>query len=146
MYLVNRVFSRPGTSVEVGGADGGAGPVACPALQVANAVEEFGAALADRAGEGPVVGAGVALGGDGDLREVVFVGLAQPDRLAALAPYKSRTGTVTIPRGHTETIVIDGQEHSVKLGVFLSNTKARRAKLAAAKLSALAALGLDWAA
>ncbi|WP_405852898.1 MULTISPECIES: hypothetical protein [unclassified Streptomyces] len=38
----------------------------------------------------------------------------------------------------------DGTE--VKLGVFLSNTKSRRAKLTADKLQALAALGLDWAA
>ncbi|MER5853878.1 hypothetical protein ABT126_45260 [Streptomyces sp. NPDC002012] len=33
-----------------------------------------------------------------------------------------------------------------KLGVFLSNTKSRRAKLAASKLQGLAELGLDWAA
>ncbi|WP_411848669.1 helicase associated domain-containing protein [Streptomyces violarus] len=66
--------------------------------------------------------------------------------VAALAQYKARTGSVTVPRGHTETIVIDRQEHSVKLGVFLSNTKSRRAKLAADKLQALAALGLNWAA
>ncbi|MER6094157.1 Helicase associated domain protein [Streptomyces bluensis] len=65
--------------------------------------------------------------------------------VAALAQYKARTGSVTVSRGHTETIVLDGQEHSVKLGVFLSNTKSRRAKLAADKLQALAALGLDWA-
>ncbi|MFJ7063747.1 hypothetical protein ACIQVA_39970 [Streptomyces microflavus] len=38
----------------------------------------------------------------------------------------------------------DGTE--VKLGVFLSNSKTRRAKLTADKLQALAALGLDWAA
>jgi hypothetical protein len=34
----------------------------------------------------------------------------------------------------------------VKLGVFLSNTKSRRAKLTADKLAVLAALGLEWAA
>jgi hypothetical protein len=34
----------------------------------------------------------------------------------------------------------------VKLGVWLTNTKTRRAKLTADKLAALAALGLDWAA
>ncbi|MFD7283804.1 Helicase associated domain protein [Streptomyces sp. NPDC059862] len=66
--------------------------------------------------------------------------------LAALAQYKARTGSVTVPRGHVETIVIDGQEHTVKLGVFLSNTKTRRAKLTADKLQQLAALGLHWAA
>lgn len=42
--------------------------------------------------------------------------------------------------------MIDGQEHTVKLGVFLSNTKTRRGKLTADKLQALAALGLKWAA
>lgn len=66
--------------------------------------------------------------------------------VAALAQYKARTGSVTVPRGHTETIVVDGQEHSVRLGVFLSNTKSRRAKLTADKLRLLSDLGLEWAA
>ncbi|MGW8889637.1 Helicase associated domain protein [Streptomyces sp. NPDC055749] len=64
----------------------------------------------------------------------------------ALAQYKARTGSVTVPRGHTETILVDGQEHLVKLGVFLSNIKTRRAKLTADKLATLAGLGLNWAA
>ncbi|MFI8370934.1 hypothetical protein [Streptomyces sp. NPDC085466] len=38
----------------------------------------------------------------------------------------------------------DGTE--VKLGVFLSNSKSRRAKLTTDKLAALARLGLEWAA
>ena len=66
--------------------------------------------------------------------------------VAALAQYKAREGSVTVPRAHVETIVVDGQEHPVKLGVFLSNSKSRRAKLTADKLAALAALGLNWAA
>ncbi|MFB7374193.1 helicase associated domain-containing protein [Streptomyces sp. NPDC056222] len=66
--------------------------------------------------------------------------------VAALAQYKARTGTLTVPRGHVETILIDGQEHTVKLGVFLSNGKSRRAKLTAHELTTLATLGLDWAA
>ncbi|MFF2964595.1 Helicase associated domain protein [Streptomyces sp. NPDC057963] len=66
--------------------------------------------------------------------------------MAALAQYKARTGSVTVPRGYGERIVIDGQEHLVKLGVFLSNSKSRRAKLTTDKLHQLAALGLDWAA
>lgn len=66
--------------------------------------------------------------------------------VAALAQYRARTGSVTVPRAHIEAVVIDGQEHSVKLGVFLSNTKSRRGKLAADKLQALADLGLEWAA
>ncbi|MEU2469440.1 Helicase associated domain protein [Streptomyces sp. NPDC012486] len=64
----------------------------------------------------------------------------------ALEQYKKRTGSVTVPRAHIETVVIDGQEHGVKLGVFLTNSKTRRAKLAADKLAVLAALGLEWAA
>lgn len=66
--------------------------------------------------------------------------------VAALAQYRARTGSVTVPRAHIEAVVIDGQEHSVKLGVFLSNAKSRRGKLAADKLQALADLGLEWAA
>ncbi|WP_367140603.1 MULTISPECIES: DEAD/DEAH box helicase [Streptomyces] len=63
--------------------------------------------------------------------------------VAALAQYKARTGSVTVPRTHVEALP-DGSE--VKLGVFLSNSKTRRAKLTADKLAALAGLGLEWAA
>ncbi|MFJ5851163.1 helicase associated domain-containing protein [Streptomyces sp. NPDC092903] len=63
--------------------------------------------------------------------------------VAALAQYKARTGSVTVPRGHVEALP-DGSE--VKLGVFLSNSKTRRAKLTVDKLAALAGLGLEWAA
>lgn len=63
--------------------------------------------------------------------------------VAALDRYKARTGSVKVPRGHVETLP-DGTE--VKLGVFLSNTKTRRAKLTVDKLAALAGLGLEWAA
>jgi hypothetical protein len=50
---------------------------------------------------------------------------------------------VTVPRGHVEALE-DGSGE-VKLGVFLSNTKSRRAKLTADKLAVLAELGLNWA-
>ncbi|MEU5599943.1 Helicase associated domain protein [Streptomyces sp. NPDC020298] len=66
---------------------------------------------------------------------------------AALEQYRARTGTVgPVSRAHIETITIDGEEHSVKLGVFLSNTKTRRAGLSTTQLQRLAGLGLDWAA
>ncbi|RSM94045.1 helicase [Streptomyces sp. WAC 01325] len=61
--------------------------------------------------------------------------------IAALAQYKARTGSVTVPRAHIE-VLPDGTE--VKLGVFLSNTKSRRAKLTPDKLQQLANLGLNW--
>ncbi|WP_411130267.1 Helicase associated domain protein [Streptomyces sp. x-19] len=66
--------------------------------------------------------------------------------IAALAQYKHREGHVKVPRDHVETLVADDQEHTIKLGVFLSNAKARRGKLTADKLAALAEHGLDWAA
>ncbi|MFI1586906.1 Helicase associated domain protein [Streptomyces halstedii] len=63
--------------------------------------------------------------------------------VAALEQYTAREGSVKVPRAHVERLE-DGSE--VKLGVFLSNSKSRRAKLTADKLAALAGLGLEWAA
>ncbi|MFF3313015.1 Helicase associated domain protein [Streptomyces sp. NPDC002952] len=63
--------------------------------------------------------------------------------VAALAQYKARKGSLVVPRGHVEQLE-DGAE--VRLGVFLSNTKTRRAKLSADELQRLADLGLEWAA
>ncbi|MEU9979293.1 Helicase associated domain protein [Streptomyces sp. NPDC051014] len=65
--------------------------------------------------------------------------------VAALTQYKARTGSVTVPRGHVEAIVAGGQEHPVKLGVWVMNQKSRRAKLTTDRLAALAMLGLEWA-
>ncbi|MDX3579364.1 MULTISPECIES: DEAD/DEAH box helicase [Streptomyces] len=65
--------------------------------------------------------------------------------VAALAQYTAREGSVTVPRGHVETIEVDGQEHPVKLGVWIMNLKGRRAKLTADRLATLATLGLEWA-
>ncbi|MFF9364521.1 DEAD/DEAH box helicase [Streptomyces griseoluteus] len=66
--------------------------------------------------------------------------------LTALAQWIQREGTHTaVPRGHVETVVIDGQEHQHKLGVWISNTKTRRDKLTHDQRAALAELGIDWA-
>jgi Helicase associated domain len=73
--------------------------------------------------------------------------------LAALRLYKAREGHLRVPRGHVEVLedgAADGsgedaaQRVEVKLGVWISNTKTRRAKLSADKLTQLAELGLDW--
>ncbi|MGW3387840.1 Helicase associated domain protein [Streptomyces cinereoruber] len=61
---------------------------------------------------------------------------------AALAQYKARTGSVTVPRGHVEQLE-GGVE--VRLGVWVMNQKSRRTKLTADKLTTLADLGLEWA-
>ncbi|MCY0921093.1 Helicase associated domain protein [Streptomyces sp. H27-G5] len=68
--------------------------------------------------------------------------------LAALAQWVEREGTDRpVPRGHSETITVDGEPEpvTVKLGVWNSNTKSRRDRLSADQLGSLAALGLDWA-
>ncbi|GGT57033.1 hypothetical protein GCM10010271_70940 [Streptomyces kurssanovii] len=65
--------------------------------------------------------------------------------LAALAQYIHTHGTHTVKRTHTETVVLDGQEHQVKLGVWISNTKSRRDKLTDNQRAALANLGVEWA-
>ncbi|GHB71103.1 helicase [Streptomyces xanthochromogenes] len=67
--------------------------------------------------------------------------------LAALAQWVEREGQRAVPRGHSETITVDGEAEPVivKLGVWNSNVKSRRDKLSAAQLAALAALGMDWA-
>ncbi|WP_322888039.1 helicase associated domain-containing protein [Streptomyces solincola] len=54
----------------------------------------------------------------------------------ALAQYRARTGSVTVPRQHVEHLA-DGTE--LRLGVWLTNTKTRRARLSAERLTALAA-------
>ncbi|MEU1631036.1 helicase associated domain-containing protein [Streptomyces sp. NPDC020096] len=74
--------------------------------------------------------------------------------VAALRQYKARTGSLTVPRSHVEVPDDgaadgsgDGAEQGrveVKLGVFLSNTKSRRAKLTTDKLQTLTELGLNW--
>ncbi|EST26034.1 hypothetical protein N566_24275, partial [Streptomycetaceae bacterium MP113-05] len=75
--------------------------------------------------------------------------------LAAARQYLTREGHLTVPRAHEEllhpgdedgTPVEGGAPVTIRLGVFLSNTKSRRAKLSAERRTALAGLGLHWAA
>jgi Helicase associated domain len=68
--------------------------------------------------------------------------------LTALAQWVEREGTKRpVPRGHAEEITIDSEAEpvTVKLGVWVSNTKSRRDKLTAEQLEALRKLGMDWA-
>ncbi|MEU3349812.1 Helicase associated domain protein [Streptomyces sp. NPDC006700] len=65
--------------------------------------------------------------------------------LTALTQWIQREGVQRpVPRGHVERVVIDGQEHHHKLGVWLSNAKTRRDKLAPEQLNALRELGVEW--
>ncbi|MGW0121924.1 Helicase associated domain protein [Streptomyces sp. NPDC003327] len=67
--------------------------------------------------------------------------------LAALTQWVEREGADRpVPRGHAEEITVDGQTEpvTVKLGVWLSNTKARREKLNQQQRDALRELGVGW--
>ncbi|MGA5285451.1 Helicase associated domain protein [Streptomyces griseoincarnatus] len=67
--------------------------------------------------------------------------------LAALTQWVEREGADRpVPRGHSEEIAVDGEAEpvAVKLGVWVSNTKSRRDKLAQGQLDALRELGIDW--
>ncbi|MEV7472000.1 Helicase associated domain protein, partial [Streptomyces kronopolitis] len=67
--------------------------------------------------------------------------------LAALTQWVEREGHRPVPRSHSEQITGDGETEpvTVKLGVWVSNTKSRRDKLTQDQLDALRELGLEWA-
>ncbi|MFF7859431.1 Helicase associated domain protein [Streptomyces sp. NPDC007904] len=67
--------------------------------------------------------------------------------LAALAQWIEREGHRPVPRGHSEQVAVDGEAEPVvvKLGVWVSNTRARRDRLTAEQLNALRELGMEWA-
>ncbi|GGS23932.1 helicase [Streptomyces rubiginosohelvolus] len=68
--------------------------------------------------------------------------------LAALTQWVEQEGADRpVPRGAVVEITVDGETEpvSIKLGVWVSNTKSRRDRLEADQLAALAALGVDWA-
>jgi hypothetical protein len=63
--------------------------------------------------------------------------------VAALAQYIAREEKIVVGRAHLEELP-DGT--TIKLGVFLSNQKARRERLNAEQRAALRELGIEWAA
>ncbi|MGW9594489.1 Helicase associated domain protein [Streptomyces chartreusis] len=68
--------------------------------------------------------------------------------LAALAQWVEREGAHRpVPRGAVVEITVDDEAEpvTVKLGVWVSNTRARRDKLNADQLEALRKLGIQWA-
>ncbi len=65
----------------------------------------------------------------------------------ALAQWVEREGDRPVPRAHSEQITLDGETEpvTVKLGVWISNTRTRRDKLSQEQLTALRELGMQWA-
>ncbi|MFJ8158790.1 helicase associated domain-containing protein [Streptomyces sp. NPDC094468] len=60
--------------------------------------------------------------------------------LAAARRYRAREGYLNVPRTHTETV--DGSE--LALGVFIANSRTRKARLAPERIEELSALGMRW--
>jgi superfamily II DNA or RNA helicase len=67
--------------------------------------------------------------------------------LAALAQWVERGGQRPVPRNTIVEVTIDGEREPVpvRLGVWVSNTRARRDKLTAEQLDTLRELGMQWA-
>ncbi|MFF7206177.1 Helicase associated domain protein [Streptomyces sp. NPDC008141] len=64
--------------------------------------------------------------------------------LSALAQYIAREGTTTVRRPHRETILVDGEEHELALGIWYANQKQRRDQLTEPQRDALSELGVEW--
>ncbi|MFE6758118.1 Helicase associated domain protein [Streptomyces sp. NPDC057684] len=97
-------------------------------------------ALGIQSTERPAPGMKTAAGEPGKLSAAFQRGIT------ALAQYIARKGAQkAVPRGHVERIVIDDQEHELKLGIWYSNIKSRRDKLTPPQRAALAELGVEWA-
>ncbi|MEV5936692.1 Helicase associated domain protein [Streptomyces sp. NPDC052079] len=60
--------------------------------------------------------------------------------LAAARQYRTREGHLNVPRSHIETV--DGAE--LALGVFIANSRSRKAGLAPERLEELSTLGIRW--
>ncbi|MGA5068940.1 Helicase associated domain protein [Streptomyces exfoliatus] len=68
--------------------------------------------------------------------------------LTALTQWVEREGVDRpVPRSHTEEIAVEDETEpvTVKLGVWITNTKTRRDRLDTDQLAALAKLGIEWA-
>ncbi|GAA2504726.1 helicase associated domain-containing protein [Streptomyces gobitricini] len=67
--------------------------------------------------------------------------------LAALTQWVEKEGKRPVPRSAVIEVTVDGETEPVpvRLGVWISNTRARRDRLNTAQLAALAALGMEWA-
>ncbi|MYW00370.1 helicase associated domain-containing protein, partial [Streptomyces sp. SID3343] len=91
------------------------------------------------------VGAGGSADGPGGSRPKRTREEAFTIALGAAAAYRARVGHLEVPRGHVESVVaFDGWPEDVRLGVWVTTTRSRRAKLPAERVAALDALGMRW--
>ncbi|MFJ2781599.1 Helicase associated domain protein [Kitasatospora sp. NPDC087315] len=65
--------------------------------------------------------------------------------LATAAQYREREGNLNVPRKHKETLLLaDGTTVEVSLGLFIANSRSRRAAVPAARAARLTELGMRW--
>ncbi|MFE5326052.1 helicase associated domain-containing protein [Embleya sp. NPDC056575] len=61
----------------------------------------------------------------------------------AAAAYPARAGHVEVPRAHVESVVaFDGWPEDVRVGVWVTTSRSRRAKPAAERIAELHVLGM----
>ncbi|MET8630235.1 hypothetical protein ABZW30_42110 [Kitasatospora sp. NPDC004669] len=73
--------------------------------------------------------------------------MAKPSAFDPCASTGERTGSVTVARGHAEELVEsegEGGSVAVKLGVWISNTNNRSAKLSKEQPATVVGPGPDW--
>jgi hypothetical protein len=65
--------------------------------------------------------------------------------LAAAAQYRAREGHLNVPRSHQEKLVLDdGTTEEISLGLFITNSRARKAAIPAERVARLTELGMRW--
>lgn len=65
--------------------------------------------------------------------------------LAAAAQYRAREGHLNVPRKHKEQLVLaDGSTVQIGLGLFVDNSRRRRADIPTARAARLTELGMRW--
>lgn len=65
--------------------------------------------------------------------------------LAAATAFQAREGHLNVPRSHKETITLDdGTAVDISLGLFLTNSRTRKAGIPAERAQALTELGMRW--
>ena len=65
--------------------------------------------------------------------------------LAAAAQYRAREGHLNVPRGHKEKLALDdGSTVEISLGLFITNSRTRKASIPRERAQALTEVGMRW--